>query len=71
MLNELLSEPALKGIAPVQVNFDTDAEFKKTWNTPTRSVIVVFRNGKEVGRALGVTNKDSLRQLLAGVAPSS
>lgn len=71
MLNELLAEPQLKALTPVVVNYDTDGEFKTTWNTPSRSTILVFRGGKEIGRVTSVTDKDGLRKLLASAAPTS
>lgn len=70
MLTELVSEPEMKSLVPVVVNYDTDADFKQTFNTPNRSTILVFRGGREVGRAVGVTDKDTLRKLLAAGATS-
>ncbi len=70
MLTELLAEPDFKSTTPVVVSYDTDDEFKKTFNTPNRSTILVFKGGREVGRVLGVTDKESLRRLLAAGASS-
>ncbi len=70
MLTELLAEPEMKSLTPVVVNYDTDAEFKTTFNTPNRSTILLFRGGKEIGRVVGVTDKDALRKLLATGATS-
>ena len=65
MLTELLAEPALRDVRPVVVNYDTDAEFKSRFNTPNRATVLVFRDGREVGRATNVTDKDALRRLIA------
>jgi hypothetical protein len=32
------------------LNFDTEAAFKTRYKTPVRSVILLFKNGKEVER---------------------
>ena len=64
VLNELLTEPAFKNLVPIVVNYDTDAEFKTAYRTPNRSTILLFRNGKEIGRVGGVTGKDDIKAFL-------
>ena len=63
-LNELLTEPALKGVVPIVVNYDTDTDFKTAYKTPNRSTILLFRNGKEIGRVGGVTDKGDIKAFL-------
>ena len=68
MLNELLHEPALKDFIPIVVNYDKDEDFKAFYKAPNRSTIILFKNGKEVARLNGVTNKDDIRAALLGAA---
>ena len=49
-MDELRKQPEYKKVAFLRLNFDTEAEFKKIYNVPVRSVIIVFRDGKELER---------------------
>jgi len=64
VLNELLNEPELKDIPAVTVNYDTQADFKRAYKAPSRSTILVFKGGKEIGRLNFVTDKDEIRRLI-------
>lgn len=53
-----------KGAATVRVNFDTDAGFKSEYKVTGQSTIIVFKGGKEVGRAVGATDPAAIKALV-------
>ncbi len=63
-LEAALQEESLKATSGFMANFEATAEFRKKLDKPVRgpSTILVFKNGKEVGRILGETNKDKIRE---------
>ncbi len=68
MLDELKKDAELKNAKFVQVNFDFDQDFKTKYNTPQRSVVVVFKGGKETSRSNGKTDKGELKaDILKGI----
>ena len=62
---ELSGTPDLKKFAAVQVNFDMDLDFRKTFNVNNQSVILVFKGGKEVARVGGISDKAKIAEFLA------
>lgn len=48
----------------MRINFDTETEFKKTYNVPVRSVIILFKNGKEVDRITANGDKAAIEMLV-------
>ncbi|MGL5447064.1 MAG: thioredoxin family protein [Rhabdaerophilum sp.] len=61
-----MSESAdFKKFAAIQVNFDMDLEFRKTYNVNNQSMILVFKGGKETGRIGGVTDTAKIAEFLA------
>ena len=66
MLSELLQEPAFKSFIPIVVNYDKDEDFKAFYKAPNRSTIILYKNGKEITRVYGVTDKDAVRAALLG-----
>ncbi len=60
-LSQALADPSLAGVEAFRVNFDTDREFLMTHRVPNQSVILVFKNGKEVLRLNGVTNAQQIK----------
>ena len=68
MLDELKKDAELKNAVFIQVNFDMEKDFKTKYNTPSRSVVVVFKGGKETSRSAGKTDKAELKaDILKGV----
>jgi hypothetical protein len=63
-LDELRKQPEYKNVAFLRLNFDTEAEFKKTYNVPVRSVIIVFRDGKELERITANGDKAAIEVLV-------
>jgi hypothetical protein len=63
-LDELRKQPQYKNIAFLRLNFDTEAEFKQTYNVPVRSVIMLFKGGKEVERITANGDKTVIEALV-------
>jgi hypothetical protein len=63
-LDELRKQPEYRKVAFLRLNFDTEAGFKKTYNVPVRSVIIVFRDGKELERITANGDKAAIEALV-------
>jgi thioredoxin len=61
VLETLAKDKAFEGVELVTVDFDKDKEFLRKHRVPTQSVILAFKNGKEVARILGITDADKIR----------
>ena len=59
----LLAEPKLKPVTLFLADFDTEVALKKQLGVTQQSTFVVFKNGKEVGRSTGQTQKDVIAEL--------
>jgi thioredoxin 1 len=64
VLKDLLQTPALKPVTLYVADFDTEKALKKSFGVTQQSTIVVFKDGKEVARSTGDTQRDSLAALL-------
>jgi thioredoxin-like negative regulator of GroEL len=62
---ELANSENLKKVVAVQVNFDMDKDFRETHKVNNQSVLIVFRSGKEVARAGGISNPQQIADFLA------
>lgn len=63
-MDELRRQPEYAKIEFLRLNFDTEAEFKKRYNVPVRSVIMLFRGGKEVERITANGDKAAIEALV-------
>jgi hypothetical protein len=63
-LDELRKQPEYKNTEFLRLNFDTEADFKKTYNVPVRSVIILFKGGKELDRITANGDKAAIEALL-------
>lgn len=57
-------DPALKGIALLVANYDTERDLKKATKVRSQSVVVVFKGDKETARLGGETQPDKLKTAL-------
>jgi hypothetical protein len=64
VLDALRKQPEYRNIDFLRLNFDTEAEFKKKYNVPVRSVIIVFRGGKELERITANGDKAAIEALI-------
>lgn len=68
VFNELSGSADFKKLSAFVVDFDKDADFKKTYAITNQSVVLVFKGGKEVARSNGETNKDRMAALVMAAA---
>ena len=67
-LNKLRSDPRLKDVLFVTVNFDKQKDFLRSHRIPRQSTILVFKGTKETARSIAETNPARLSAaILAGV----
>lgn len=64
ILESLLPTEEFKGITTLRVDFDTQKEVVEAFGVRYQSTLIVFKGGREVGRVIGVTDRDSIESLL-------
>lgn len=64
LLKDLAQTAALKSLTLYVANFDTEKALERSLGVTKQSTIVVLKNGKEVARSTGDTQRDSLAALL-------
>jgi thiol:disulfide interchange protein len=63
-LKDLLKTSPYNNLQVLRVDFDRQKEAMHTFKVQMRSTLIVFKNGKEVGRSTADTNKDSVALML-------
>ena len=48
----------------IKVDFDTATKLRRELKVPTQSTFLVYKNGKEIGRSVGVTDPTELKKLV-------
>lgn len=48
----------------IKVDFDTANKLRRELKVPTQSTFLVYKNGKEVARSVGVTDPNELKELV-------
>jgi thiol-disulfide isomerase/thioredoxin len=66
VLATLAKDPALAGVKFFIVDFDKDRQFLRTYRVGNQSVILLFKNGKEAARLVGITDAETIRGRLLG-----
>jgi thioredoxin 1 len=64
VLKSLTQEDELDGVLVLTVDYDTSNELKKKMNVSRQSTLIMFKGEQEVGREIGVTDKDKIRALM-------
>jgi thioredoxin 1 len=64
IINELTRSPELKNIKVLEVDFDSQKDIVRQFRVSMQSTLIVFKGGKEVGRSVGDTKKNSIAALL-------
>ncbi len=64
IISELLNTPELQQITRLRVDFDQQKDVLKAFKVSNQGTLIVFKGGKEVGRATGDTNKNRIAALL-------
>ena len=60
----LLKEAPYRAITSLKVDFDKQKDALKVLKASKQSTLIVFKNGKEVGRSLGDTSRSNIESLL-------
>ena len=68
IISDLLRTPEFKAIHALRVDFDRQKSIVKEFGATIQSTLIVFKDGKEVGRSIGDTRKDSIAALLKKAA---
>lgn len=60
----LLREKPYRGIHSLRIDYDKQKDALGTLRVPMQSTLILFKGGKEVGRSLGDTSRESIENLL-------
>jgi thioredoxin 1 len=63
IVDSLLKEKKLRPVTLFKADFDTEDALKKQYGITMQSTFVVFKDGKEVGRSTGQTQKQAIADL--------
>jgi thiol-disulfide isomerase/thioredoxin len=63
-LKDLLKTPPYNNLQVLRVDFDRQKETVRTFKVRMQSTLIVFKNGKEIDRSIGDTDKDSVALML-------
>jgi thiol-disulfide isomerase/thioredoxin len=66
VLAALAKEQVLAGVKFFTVDFDKDRQFLRTYRVGNQSVILLFKNGQEAARLIGITDAETIRARLLG-----
>lgn len=64
VLSAVLAEPRMKNLTLFVADFDTETALERILRVQYQSTLVVFRDGKEVGRSVGQTDREEIESLL-------
>jgi thioredoxin 1 len=64
IIDTLLKQPSYRAITLLKVDFDKQKDVVKSLRVPRQSALIVYKNGKEVGRSLGDTSRVGIENLL-------
>jgi thioredoxin 1 len=57
---ELLAKPEFRALTKIDVDFDSQRDVLSRFRVQTQATMLVFKDGKEVGRSIGETNPEAL-----------
>jgi thioredoxin-like negative regulator of GroEL len=64
-LGRLFQVPGNKAIAALEVSFDNQKDVVRAFRASGQSVLIGFKDGREVGRLVGETREDRIADFLA------
>lgn len=64
ILGEMQAKPKFKDLIIFEVDFDSQKEVVRKFKAQSQSTLITFKRGKEVGRSVGDTRRDSIEDLL-------
>ena len=65
ILGPLLKDPKFADLLELRVDFDAQKDIVRKFGATMQSTLIVFKDGAEVGRSVGDTNRASIAALLA------
>jgi thioredoxin-like negative regulator of GroEL len=57
---ELLGKPEFSGLTKIDVDFDSRGDVLSRFRVQTQATMLVFKDGKEVGRQVGETDREAI-----------
>jgi thioredoxin 1 len=67
VVNALVVDPAYRNVIVLRVLFDSEKDLLKRFRVRQQSTLIMYRNGEETARAVGMTNPSDIAQLLKTV----
>jgi thioredoxin 1 len=64
VLDELMPTEEFKNLPVLRVDFDKEKSILRKYKVRNQSTFIVFKNGKEIYRSTGVTDKSAIAELL-------
>lgn len=64
IIESLLNEDGFNGITALHVDYDDQRDVVKSFKVNRQATIIVFKDGKEVGRSTSDTSREGIRKLL-------
>lgn len=64
ILNEIVAQSRFKDLVFLDIDFDSQKEALRGLRVIQQSTLIVFKDGREVGRSVGDTNRASIEALL-------
>lgn len=64
VLDDLMPLPEFKDLPVLRADFDDEKALLKKYKVRNQSTFIVFKNGKEVTRSTGETDRDAIEALL-------
>lgn len=66
VLSELADEGSLEGLTVFVADFDTERSLKRKFGITRQATFVLLRDGREVRRSTGLTDKDAIKTFIRG-----
>jgi thiol-disulfide isomerase/thioredoxin len=64
IVNGLLKEKEFAGITALRVDYDDQKDIVRSFKVQRQATLIVFKDGKEVGRSTSDTSREGIRKLL-------
>jgi thioredoxin 1 len=68
VVNALVVDPAYRNVIVLRVLFDSEKDLLKRFRVRQQSTLIMFKNGEEMARAVGMTNPSDIADLLKTAA---
>ncbi|MEY3720311.1 MAG: hypothetical protein RL618_830 [Pseudomonadota bacterium] len=68
-VNAVMNAPSFKDVVFFEVNFDSQRKAVKFFNSKVQSVLIIFKQGKEIDRAIGIRDPGELQTFLRQALP--